>query len=128
MKKNLTFSILVFIIFTAFNKPKILVADYRDPYSGNYFCRSSCYNKSGDTKQIVNTNDTSTIEISKDIADSVLQIRIGTNILKVKLHGKNLKAFQSGSHYGGVFFADDSLNFIYDAGRTASCKYKGKKR
>ena len=128
MRKIIAISILGFVICTAFNKPMFLFTDYRDAYTGTYFCKSACSNKDGVTRESVNTTDTLSIAISKDAADSVLQIKLGTNILKVKLLNKNLTAFQAGSHYGGNFFASDSLDFIFASGRTSSCKYIGKKK
>ncbi len=123
-------AILGAIVCMAFNMPKALVVDYRDVYTGNYFCKSTCSEVShgNNGMQHDTKNGNVSIEISKDAVDSVLQIKFGMNILKVKLRNKVLKALEPGSHYGGSFFSADSLDFVFNAGRTSSCKYRGKKK
>ena len=123
-------AILGTIVCMAFNMPKLLVADYRDAYIGNYLCKSTCselsHGNNGKQNDVI--NDDASISISKDAADSVLQIKLGSNILKVKLRNKSLKALGQGAHYGGTFFSTDSLDFVFNASRASSCRYKGKKQ
>ena len=54
--------------------------------------------------QYVNDTGTVSIAISKDALDSVLQINLGQQILKVKLINKVLQPYLRGGHYGGAVF------------------------
>ena len=77
--------------------------------------------------QYVNDKGTVSIVISKDALDSVLQINLGQQILKVKLINKVLQPYLRGGHYGGRFFGDDSLSFSYTPSMAVSTSYIGKK-
>jgi hypothetical protein len=127
MRKIIATSILVFIICTAFNKPQKTITDYRDAYTGTYFCQSACNTLSGNRERgyIV---DTLRIIVVKDKIDSVLQISFGNQVTKVKLLNKILQAYPRGGYYSGKFFSADSLDFIFNLSRASSCKYKGKKK
>jgi hypothetical protein len=130
MKKIIALSILSFIVCTAFNKPTILVTDYRDAYIGKYFCKSVCSKKDDTNGKIQNSyrNDTISIVISKDATDSVLQVKLSAQVLKVKLHNNYMRSYSRGVHCGGKFFATDSLDFNFTPGLASSCRYLGKKQ
>ena len=74
MKKIITISILGVIICSAFNKPKITATDYRDTYTGTYFCKSNCGGLNWSTRSSDFSTDTISISVVKDAADSILLI------------------------------------------------------
>ena len=138
MKTIIVFIAASYIFCTAFkssvslkeeitNQPTI--TDYRDAYTGHYFCQSSVSGINpgikGSRKKI---NDTLTIHVSKDALDSILQIKIGRSILKAKLKSSFMYAYPEGGHWGGKFFGTDSLFLIISGGHTLSLKYDGKKK
>jgi hypothetical protein len=127
MKKIIALGIISFIICTAFNKPAKLTTDYRDAYTGTYFCKSAC-NVGKINRNMNYISDTLTIRVVKDVTDSVLQVKLGNQVLKVKLLGNNLRAYPSGGYYGGKFFATDSLDIGLSGGRASTCRYLGKKQ
>ena len=126
MKKVSILSIAVFALCTAFNP---ITTDYRDSYIGTYTCNSVCYQKSTVSGQPPQqSNDILSVQITKDVVDSVLQLKINERVIKVKLQNKHMYAFENGTHGGGDFFASDSINFSISMGRANSCKYVGKKK
>jgi hypothetical protein len=138
MKKVITLSILGFIICTAFITPQVLdsartdksiITDYRDAYTGTYLCRSNCIRMQFNNPNNLYTQDTVSIAISKDAIDSVMQLKIGNGqIVKLKLVHKRLSSYVRGGHYGGKFYASDSLDFTFAPLRVSSCSYAGKKK
>jgi hypothetical protein len=126
MKKLMVLSIAGFIVLTAFNTPA--PADYRDAYTGTYFCKQKSNTSSNGNRESVITVDTISIVITKDVLDSVLQINLGHQTIKVKLINKTLQAFPIYGHYGGSFFAADSIDFYFAPGRISSYHYTGKKK
>lgn len=135
MKKHVLLIVTGFIICTAFHKPKDTICnrtagnsctDYRDAYTGSYFCHSSStmVNPEEGPKK---TNSTLTINVSKDALDSILQITIGTNTHKFKLKSEKLYAYPDGEHRNGKFFATDSISMYMSYGRASSSVYIGKK-
>ena len=136
MKKIISICILGFVICTAFNKPQLLhsaltgrslFTDYRDAYTGTYLCKSYIHHLSLENKQYVNDKGTVSIVISKDALDSVLQINLSQQILKAKLINNVLQPYPQGGHYGGRFYAADSLSFGYTPSMAVSLRYIGKK-
>jgi len=141
MKKIIISGILCFVICSAFlpavtrsvhkvagNMPNTITSDYRDAYTGTYFCNRFCNSYKGNRPGGNYTSDTVSVGITKDAIDSVLQINTGQQILKMKLLNKTLQAYPKNEHFGGKFFNTDSINFNFAAGRTYSCTYKGKKK
>ena len=131
MRKFIIFGVVGFVICTAFTKQNpIITNDYRDAYTGTYFCKQSNSQRSGKYNQEVNisSSDTNSIIVIKDVLDSILQINVGKEIIKVKLRNKTLQAFPSGGHYKGNFYSTDSINFYFASSRAISCSYKGKKK
>jgi len=116
-----------FFICTAFNKPDNSIAlDYRDAYTGIYFCNKWCSIGIGTETSLM--SDTISISITKDATDSVLNFNVGNQDIKFKLQGKNLLAYPKSGHYGGELFASDSLTFFISTGHAHTCSYKGKKK
>ena len=128
MKKIIFILITSFIICAAFNKPLVLVADYRDAFIGNYLCNSNCKGvRSPSNKNPAATTDVVTVSISKDAADSILQITLEKNIVLAKLKNNILQSYSGGEHLQGKFFATDSVAFVLS--RLGSlCSYKGQKK
>ena len=124
-KKIAALGLLGFSICTAFNMPGGLTNDYRDAYTGTYFCRSTSFSN----LQGGNRVDTACIVISKDAIDSMLIIKpAGTNTsFKVKLRKKNLYP-GAGMRCKGYFYASDSLRFGFTANPVSSFEYRGKKK
>jgi hypothetical protein len=129
MKKIIAAGILVIALCTAFKKKGNSITDYRDAYTGSYFCRINC-NKIDLSRRNtnINTTDTMSVSVTKDATDSVLQFTFGAQVVKFKLTNKTLKAYPSGGHYGGRFFATDSLDIRFSQTNVSSCGYKGKKK
>ena len=128
MKKIILISLIGLIICTAFVCPQVSISDYRNAYVGKYACHSSTRQfKGGNTAHAVFT-DTISITITKDVADSILLVNIRQQTLKVKLINKSMQASVSGSHYGGKFYATDSLFFSFQPSMAVSYKYYGKKK
>lgn len=105
-----------------------LPVDYRDQHVGNYLCNRSC--------QVVNDNktgleiryDTITVSITKDVSDSVLNVRIGQRNLKVKLINSKFSADRREGIWAGRFVGD-SLKLSTSIGKVSNvCSYKGKKQ
>lgn len=127
MKKTIAFSVLGFIICTAFNKPAKLVTDYRDAYTGTYFCQSFSQHRENDIHQTSTRVDTSRVMISKDVKDSILQVKANGVIFKMKLLNKRLRSYTLGVQCGGYFFSADSLDFRFALNRASNNRYRGKK-
>jgi hypothetical protein len=125
MKKSIIIFI-GFVICSAFINPLQPVSDYRDACTGTYFCNRVC--SSGLGMKVTQTSDTISIVIKKDALDSVLQINVGGQNTKMKLHNKTLQAYPKSGYFGGIFFASDSLDFYLTSGRASSCRYLGKKK
>jgi hypothetical protein len=102
--------------------------DYRDTYTGYYFCSRICGKLNSELKTHVYTTDTITISIIKDEADSILQINLGNQVVKVKLLEYKMRAFPSSGYFGGKFFATDSIDFGIALGMSKNCRYIGKKQ
>ena len=120
--------------YTDYSKSKnkikaILITDYRDTYVGTYFCNRGTKVMTGIAERTYRT-DTISLYISKDATDSILQVKISNQIIKVKLVVKNMTFYSSsnGIGGGGNFFSTDSLNFNYAVGRTTFSFCKGKKK
>ena len=109
------------MLCTAFIKPKNNVNDYRDAYTGNYFCRSTVVASSARPMY-----DTVTITVSKDVLDSVLQIKFGMNTHKFKIQNTLLNSL-AGDGHSGKFFATDSLR-LYMYGGHSHVSYIGKRK
>ena len=137
MKKISIFIIICFVICTAFitkvtrsvqgqegNKPTVLLNDYRDTYTGYYFCHFSAnsFNLSGPNV----IRDTATICLTKDVSDSIIQFADKANTFKFKLKNKNLYPSSASGRSNGKFFAADSISIYISYGR-GSVIYKGKK-
>ncbi len=127
MKKIIGISILVFIICTAFNKLTVLPIDYRDTYTGNYFCRCNCQRMRMKPSDPGTYTDTLTIGVAKDPLDSILKITIGKSIYQIKLKNNVLHPYVATDRIGGNFFASDSISFV-SSGLGSSCSYRGKKK
>lgn len=128
MKKIITLSIVGFVICTAFNYSVVLLTDYRDAYTGNYFCTRSCERmKTSPNDLNTTTTDTLTIAVAKDALDSIMNITIGQSTLQVKLKNNTLHPYTAGSRFGGKFFATDSISFM-SSGLGNLCSYRGKKK
>jgi hypothetical protein len=115
LKSKLIFLAIIvfsFAIFSAFIKPLIRLSDYRDAYVGTYSCSSLCQAVNSEHTGLSISTDTITIGVGKDPLDSILQISIRTNTFKVKLKGTTLTAYPAGQHWGGAFYATDSLGFV----------------
>lgn len=128
MKKYITLSVLGFIICTAFNKPVVLLTDYRDAYTGTYSCKFYNNHLSSETMLYVLDTGRANISISKDAIDSVLQINLGGQILKAKLMNKVLQPYPQRGKYGGKFFSTDSISFGFASTMASSIRYMGKKQ
>ncbi len=127
MKKITLAIILISIICIAFNNPNDSPkSDYRDTYTGSYLCNRVC--SKGFSPELSSSTDTISIDITKDKNDSLLKINLGQQVLTVKLINNILQAYPKSGHYGGKFFAKDSLDLYFAAGRALSCRYLGKKR
>ncbi len=117
-----------FIICTAFNKPMVLLTDYRDAYVGSYFCNSSCQGLNSQHTALTTNNGTTTIGVAKDLLDSILKITIGKSTYQVKLKNNRMYAYPVGRHWGGKFFAADSIGFTASVSLAPNaCSYTGKK-
>ena len=128
MKKIITLSALGFIICTAFNKPAVMLTDYRDAYTGTYSCKFYNNHLSSETMLYVLDTGRASITISKDTLDSVVQINLGQQILKAKLINKVLRPYPNQGKYGGKFFAADSISFGFASTMAVSIRYMGKKQ
>ena len=126
MKKIIAISILGFMMCTAFNIPTIFT-DYRDSYTGSYFCNRSCEGMRNRQNTQSTHSDTVTITVTKDVLDSILQITIGKNILQVMLKNNTLYPYPAGARLGGKFLSNDSIAFM-SSGLGNSCSYRGKKK
>ena len=125
MKKIILLTLTGFIICTAY-KP---LTDYRDSYTGSYFCNRSCQRLNAPYTELTTYNDTLTIIIEKDQRDSMLQITIGQNSYRMKLNNGRINASEPSTRYYGNFFASDSISFIVKPGLAPnSCSYRGKKK
>jgi len=129
MKKILLLFGISFIICSAFNKPLVLITDYRDAYIGNYYCKSKCQVLNS-TNTELNTNvDTLTVVITKEFTDSILKVTIRQNSFQMKLRNNNMYPYPSGRHISGKFFSMDSIHINLSPGRMPNtCTYRGKKR
>lgn len=127
MKKIIAVSMLGFIISTAFNKPAILLSDYRDAYTGNYFCTRSCERMKTSPNASTTYTDTLTIGVAKDALDSILKITIGQSTYRAKLKNNTLHPYTAGARFGGKFFSTDSISFM-SSGLGNLCSYRGKKK
>ena len=122
---------IVFILCTAFNPPVPIklssasISDYRDAYTGNYLCSLNSTIVMPADPPIV-TSGTVIITVTKDVQDSVVQLSVGSNLLKFKLKNNHLLAFPEG-RWGGRFFASDSILLNSSYGRASSSYYIGKK-
>jgi hypothetical protein len=122
MRKKIIGVIICLMVLTAFIKPKQIANDYRDGYIGNYFCRSTVTAVGKGAMY-----DTVTIGISKDVLDSVVQIKFGRNTKKFKIKNNLLNPSSIGEHHNGIFFATDSIR-LYMYGGHAMVTYVGKKK
>ena len=124
MKKIIAMSILGFLT-SAYNRPPL--ADYRDAYTGTYSCKIYNSHLNSATMQYVLDTSRVNITVSKDAPDSVLQISLGGQILKAKLVNNVLQPYSHEGHYGGKFFAADSISLGFTPTMTSSLRYMGKK-
>jgi hypothetical protein len=133
MKKKILLIITGLIICTAFNKSKIadpsrtiktVCTDYRDAYVGYYFCHS--FSTTGGSENPYRIKDTLTINVAKNVLDSIIQITVGPNTLKYKLTSGVLRAYPDG-HRGGKFFATDSISVNISYGHVSASYFIGKK-
>ena len=113
---------------TAFNKPMNLPNDYRDGYLGNYFCRRSWEEINSEKNGQNLKTDTLTIFVTKDVSDSILQIKIARNIYKVKLINNEIRPSQANVHFVGNFIANDSISIVVNEGLSRVSFYRGKKK
>ena len=122
------FIITTFIICTAFNKTKIVhPGDYRDSYTGAYFCRrsSTTINLGAPAKV---KKDTITVYVTKDVIDSVLQISMSNSVNKFILRNGILTEYPNEGHSGGKFFASDSIRLNILFGHGYQSRLVGKKK
>jgi hypothetical protein len=127
MRKIIAISILGGMVFAAFKMPATFT-DYRDSYIGSYFCNRSCEGMRNRQNTQSTYSDTITITVAKDALDSILKITIGKNTMQAKLNNKTLYPYsESSAHWGGKFFASDSITFM--SSRLGNlCSYRGKKK
>ena len=127
--KIIALSVLGFIICTAFIKPKALVTDYRDTYTGTYFCnRTTTTALLGQRIAPKIIKDTVSILVAKDIEDSTMRITIQGGTYKMKLKNTTNRAYLDGGRNRGVFFDTDSISFSTPLGHAGAAFYVGKKR
>jgi hypothetical protein len=129
MKKIIAISIIGFLICTAFNWQRGLTIDYRDAYTGTYFCKSKV-----STADIIHGGspavdyDTLSVKVTKDVIDSVLQIKTWRNVYKMKLKSGTMYAYPEGGHRGGSFYAADSIRLVISVGHSSAHSFVGKKK
>ena len=126
MKKTIVSILAVFTLCTAFNTA---TTDYRDAYCGTYFCKSTTSTinlEHGGTSTI--NKDTTSIQVIKDVIDSVLLVKIARSTHKFKLINNILSAYPAGGHFGGRFIATDSIFINIAIGHAGTTVYKGKKK
>jgi hypothetical protein len=126
MKKIITLGMVLLAFSTAFKNKSMVLTDCRDTYIGAYLCKRICVRSNYLTKQNDFNTDTTIITISKADEDSVLNINLNDQDIKVKLNGKYLQAFSMG-HFGGEFYSTDSIDFSYSQMQSITCRYLGKK-
>jgi hypothetical protein len=123
MKKK-KFILPIFLCGYAFNLP----TDYRDTYVGTYNCVSRCQSLNSTQTEIITNIETTTIVVSKNSIDSVLNISMGLIEYQVKLQNGHLFSYPKGGRWGGRFFGVDSLGFSVSLSLAPNgCKYIGKK-
>jgi len=108
-------------------QPKVETTDYREPYIGSYFCTSICQGVDSGTNQLTSDTDTTTLFVTKNSLDSILNIELSPNLYQVKLKDGNLYAYPPGGHWGGRI-SGNTINFSLSVSMTSMCKYKGKKK
>jgi hypothetical protein len=117
-----------FIVLILFISSKTLPSDYRDSYVGNYFCKKDCQVVNSNRSGLEIVSDTVTVHVTKDVADSTLNLAFGQLNVKVKLKGMMLLAYPFGGHFSGRFFMGDSIKFGFSIGKVSNvCSLVGKK-
>ena len=120
--------ILTYFVVVAFGSGfTCTYADYRDIYTGTYRCKSYRSHLDPNTMAYKTNADSINIVVSKDVIDSILQIKIGSQVLQAKLINKGLRAYPSAGKYGGRFFSSDSLKLKVISSMASSTYYEGKK-
>ena len=105
-----------------------LPTDYRDVYVGNYFCTENCQTVNSDKTGTVSNTTMLTISVSKDPADSVINVNIRNVLYKAKIENGKLFAYPKG-HWSGKLFSSDSLRFVISTSHIMNiCGYSGKKQ
>lgn len=128
MRKIIILGIAFIVICTSFKSKEYVLSDYRDNYTGTYFCNSVCNQSNYQTKRPDFKTDTTNITISKAGQDSIIIVHLHGKSLQVKLNGRYLQAFPGSGHYGGEFISADSIDFSYSQGLSLICRYKGRKK
>lgn len=114
-----------FFLVTNFKKQTV---DFRDQYLGVYFCNRNCQVLKGDKTGLEMSKDTVTIVVTKDPADSVLNIKADLSNFKIKLLNGKLYSNTKGSYCTGQFVGD-SIKLGTSIGRVSNmCTYSGKKK
>ena len=127
--KNILLIVSGFILLTAFNTRPVLLTDYRDAYTGTYFCTRLCSSLKTEGGGRTTKIDTISIIVSKDVKDSILQINLGQQVLKVRVANKKMRTISSNYRYfAGTFFAKDSINFSFIPALSISYNYIGKRK
>lgn len=110
-----------------YSQPGVTITDYRDAYIGSYFCTCICQGVDTDISKLTSHTDTTTLYITKNQLDSILNIEIGHNLYQVKLKNGIIYAYPFGRHWGGRLSANN-ISFGLSESMTTMCKYKGKKK
>jgi hypothetical protein len=128
MKKLLIYKLTILSMPFVLGGFTLFPSDYRDSYVGNYLCYRSCQILSSNATRLEGRNDTITIHVTKNIEDSILNLRIAGNLITAKLVSNKLIAQGSNRSCGGSFSNSDSIKFSLSIGRAANfCSYLGKK-
>lgn len=110
-----------------YSQTVVKTTDYRDAYIGSYFCICICQGIDTDLSKLTSHTDTTTLYITKNPLDSILNIYIGQNTYQVKLKDGTIHAYPPGRHWGGKLSANN-ISFGLSERMTIMCKYKGKKK
>jgi len=102
--------------------------DYRDVYVGRFLCNQTCREVNYARSGFDVIKDTVTLVITKDVEDSILNIKLHNNVYKIKLKNNVMYPFSSKGHHSGKFYNADSLVFAYTANiKSGTCTLGGKR-
>jgi hypothetical protein len=129
MKKIILSICVICVLCSAVSIRLRLITDYRDPYTGNYFCSRSHQHLNSEHSSLVYTSDTLTITISKDAVDSIVDITANQVTYKAKLISGKLRTYISWQQCSGKFYSSDSISFVTSGSQIPNSYYfRGKKR